>query len=81
MGNRAATAMNRVARTFLNLMRIEVLLGIGLMLWVTALSGCSSVNHLDAAIMGYEYVDSRVIGDETYEVFQSKNRVIFIGPL
>jgi hypothetical protein len=26
--------MNRVARTFLNLMRIEVLLGIGLVLWV-----------------------------------------------
>lgn len=26
--------MNRVARTFLNLMRVEVLLGIGLVLWV-----------------------------------------------
>lgn len=26
--------MNRVARTFLNLMRVEVLLGVGLVLWV-----------------------------------------------
>jgi hypothetical protein len=69
--------MNRVAKTLLNVMRIEVLLGIGLVLWVTALSGCSSVNHLDAAVMGYEYVDSRVIGDETYEVFQSEKQSDF----
>ena len=27
--------------------------------------------------MGYEYVDSRVIGDETYEVFQSKKQSDF----
>jgi hypothetical protein len=69
--------MNRVAKTLLNVMRIEVLLGIGLVLWVTALSGCSSVNHLDAAVMGYEYVDSRVIGDEPYEVFQSEKQSDF----
>lgn len=33
--------MNRVARTFLNLMRIEVLLGIGLVLWVFSIEAKS----------------------------------------
>ena len=50
--------MNRVAKTLLNVMRIEVLLGIGLVLWVTVLSGCSTVSHLDATLSGYEYIDN-----------------------
>lgn len=66
--------MNRMAKTLLNLMRIEVLLGIGLVLWLTALSGCSTANHIDAALLGFECVDSVDIDGNTYEVFRSEKR-------
>ena len=40
-------------------------------------SACSNVNHFDAGIRGYEYVDSEMIGKRTYEVFRSEKRPDF----
>lgn len=66
--------MNPLAKALLNVMRIEVLLGVGLVLWLTALSGCSTANHIDAALLGFEYVDSVDIDGNTYEVFRSEKQ-------
>ena len=61
MGLEEEEKVNRLSQTILKVMRLEVLLAIGLIVWVTSMSGCSSVNHLDAAVFGYKYVDKRVI--------------------
>ena len=66
--------MNQVAKTLLNLMRIEVLLGVGLLICLTSMSGCSTANHIDAALLGFEYVDSVDIDGNTYEVFRSEKQ-------
>ena len=47
---------------------------LGLLMMVTA---CTSANHLDAAIMSYEYVGNQKFGDRTYEVFRSKKQPDF----
>jgi len=77
MGLEEEEKVNRLSQTILKVMRLEVLLAIGLIVWVTSMSGCSSVNHLDAAVFGYKYVDKRVIAEETYEVFQSEKQSDF----
>ena len=77
MGLEEEEKVNRLSQTILKVMRLEVLLAIGLIIWVTSMSGCSSVNHLDAAVFGYKYVDKRVIAEETYEVFQSEKQSDF----
>ena len=48
--------MNRVARTLLNIMRIEVLLGIGLVMWVFSLEA-----RADRYDCSFEKNDSRLI--------------------
>ena len=48
--------MNRVARTLLNVMRIEVLLGIGLVMWVFSLEA-----RADRYDCSFEKNDSRLI--------------------
>ncbi|MDB2380580.1 hypothetical protein N9W12_06835 [Luminiphilus sp.] len=72
--------MNRVAKTLLNLMRIEVLLGIGLVLWVTSISGCASEDQMRSYALGRS-IDDRILALNLTDVTETEVDMIPVGQL
>ena len=72
--------MNRVAKTLLNVMRIEVLLGIGLVLWVTSISGCASEDQMRSYALGRS-IDDRILALNLTDVTETEVDMIPVGQL